>query len=226
MVSSRRLERHFRKIHGIAPAAPLQDEEPSQIRSIQNDIETTYELCPKCGAKVRRDRINTHIAKVHRTVVARPTVTRTRDSGTAGIAGFVKKLREAKASMSGLTRSLISNVHNSPNPALRQIESSVQSSAESQKLRHTFEVCMVCKAKVKATRIGKHMAKVHKRRAVRTNVAAVRSSKNLLRQNTILIAPRDKNLDATKLYAHPCREQGRYGSHPSHDGFDDESTPD
>jgi hypothetical protein len=33
------------------------------------------------------------------------------------------------------------------------------------------------------------------------------------------------NLDATKNIGYPAREQGRYGSHPSHDGFDDESEP-
>ncbi len=33
------------------------------------------------------------------------------------------------------------------------------------------------------------------------------------------------NLDATKDYGYPARESGRYGSHPSHDGFDDESKP-
>jgi len=33
------------------------------------------------------------------------------------------------------------------------------------------------------------------------------------------------NLDATKNYGYPAREAGRYGSHPSHDGFDDESKP-
>jgi len=32
-------------------------------------------------------------------------------------------------------------------------------------------------------------------------------------------------LDATKNIGYPAREQGRYGSHPSHDGFDDESKP-
>jgi hypothetical protein len=51
------------------------------------------------------------------------------------------------------------------------------------------------------------------------------SAQDPTRQNTTLVAPRDKNLDATKLYAHPYREQGRYGSHPSHDGFDDEDGP-
>ena len=32
-------------------------------------------------------------------------------------------------------------------------------------------------------------------------------------------------LDQTRLYAHAYRERGRYGSHPIHDGFDDESNP-
>jgi hypothetical protein len=33
------------------------------------------------------------------------------------------------------------------------------------------------------------------------------------------------NLDATKGIGYPVRETGRYGSHPSHDGFDDEAEP-
>jgi hypothetical protein len=32
-------------------------------------------------------------------------------------------------------------------------------------------------------------------------------------------------VDATKDYAHSFRDHGQFGSHPSHDGFDDESTP-
>ena len=34
-----------------------------------------------------------------------------------------------------------------------------------------------------------------------------------------------KNIDATKNIGYPAREQGRYGSHPTHDDFDDESEP-
>src|SRR5271166_5115230 len=52
------------------------------------------------------------------------------------------------------------------------------------------------------------------------------SANDVLRESTTFAAPRDKNLDATKLYAHSYRETGRFGSHPSHDGFDDESGPD
>lgn len=32
-----------------------------------------------------------------------------------------------------------------------------------------------------------------------------------------------KNIDATKDYGYPCREEGRYGSLSGYDGFDDES---
>jgi hypothetical protein len=35
-----------------------------------------------------------------------------------------------------------------------------------------------------------------------------------------------ERIDATKLYAHSFRENGKYGSHPLHDGMDDESGPD
>jgi hypothetical protein len=36
-------------------------------------------------------------------------------------------------------------------------------------------------------------------------------------------SPIQPNLDATRLYAHAYREHGKFGSHSSHDGFDDES---
>jgi hypothetical protein len=38
------------------------------------------------------------------------------------------------------------------------------------------------------------------------------------------VSGRDR-LDKSKGYAHPYRETGRFGSHPIHDGFDDESGP-
>jgi len=37
-----------------------------------------------------------------------------------------------------------------------------------------------------------------------------RISEGFLRDSTTLTAPREKNLDATKLYAHSYREQGRF----------------
>jgi hypothetical protein len=91
-----------------------------------------------------------------------------------------------------------------------------------------LEFCPVCRARVRTDRLDRHLRKVHRSRplsgAAKPNVSP--SATDVLRDSTTLAAPRDKNLDATKLYAHSYREHGRFRSHPSHDGFDDESGPD
>jgi hypothetical protein len=90
-----------------------------------------------------------------------------------------------------------------------------------------YPFCPVCKVRVKASKLNRHLKKVHKAASTRatTKATVIHSEKDVLRESTTLVAPRDKNLDATKLYAHSYRESGRFGSHPSHDGFDDESGP-
>lgn len=88
--------------------------------------------------------------------------------------------------------------------------------------------CSVCKVRVRSDRLNRHMSKVHGTGSGRPapNPGISPSAADVLRETTTFVAPRDKNLDATKLYAHSYREQGRFGSHPSHDGFDDDSGPD
>lgn len=226
LLNPRKVGRHLERIHGIGPASSQQFENPTQTHLTPNVTGRTYESCPKCGVKVRADRVNKHITKAHQNDLMRPPIVRAYGSAHAGLAGCVRKMHEAKTSASGPTRSRISQVYTSPYPAPQQIQTSVQSRSWSEKSAHKYELCSVCKAKVRVDRIQKHMVKVHKRRFVGPRAVVAPSSKDPLRQSTSLVAPRDKNLDATKLYAHPCRERGRYGSHPSHDGFDDESSPD
>lgn len=88
-------------------------------------------------------------------------------------------------------------------------------------------VCTICKVRVRSDRLKRHMRNVHGNRSPRASRQHVRvpSVSDVQRRDTSFVAPRDRNLDATKLYAHSYREQGRFGSHPSHDGFDDESGP-
>jgi hypothetical protein len=43
--------------------------------------------------------------------------------------------------------------------------------------------------------------------------------------NEVLQQRLARAMDATKDYAHNFRERGRYGSHPSHDNYDDEGRP-
>jgi hypothetical protein len=96
-----------------------------------------------------------------------------------------------------------------------------------------WQSCPICKTQVKVRKLQRHLKKVHRKMGVRERTPMHKSAgtptaesvKDALRDNTTLASPRDKNLDATKLYAHSYRENGRFGSHPSHDGFDDESGP-
>jgi hypothetical protein len=86
---------------------------------------------------------------------------------------------------------------------------------------------------VKVHNLQHHLSKVHKKTEVGKRTAVHKSActptveavKDAARDSTTLASPRDKKLDATKLYAYSYRENGRFGSHPSHDGFDDESGP-
>ena len=93
-------------------------------------------------------------------------------------------------------------------------------------LKSEYRFCPVCKVRVRGDRLNRHLRKVHQKRSQRTAAPHISpSASDVLRESTTFAAPRDKNLDATNLYAHSYREHGRFGSHPSHDGFDDESSP-
>jgi hypothetical protein len=99
----------------------------------------------------------------------------------------------------------------------------------------TLVYCPQCTTKVRFDRLDKHLKKVHslnqpKSRGRTKNVKGTTNreltanidSKSDLRYER---AQDVRRMDHTHLYAHPFRELGRYGSHPSHDGFDDESKP-
>ena len=97
--------------------------------------------------------------------------------------------------------------------------------------RAGYRVCTLCKARVKAFRMNRHLRNVHGGRPVRpserpADITTPAQDQDKEKRSSTLIASREKNLDATKLYAQSYREHGRFGSHPSHDGFDDESGPD
>jgi hypothetical protein len=186
------LSRHLNKVHATVSAALQQTANLTPSHPTLTKAASKYGPCPACKATVRVDRIERHMAKVHKNLVLRPH---------------------------------IAHAHSIAPITYQQAVKPAQKPPTPKQAGHEYKFCPICKARVRDTRIRKHMTKVHMRRVVRPHVTVVRSSKDPLRQSTSLVAPRDKNLDATKLYAHPYRERGRYGSHPSHDGFDDESSP-
>lgn len=107
--------------------------------------------------------------------------------------------------------------------------------------------CPECHAPVREDRIGKHLWRVHGIPAVAAS-PSMGSSKPQRQSGTASVRARtprassashqedshlqhhdsldaSRALDASRDYAHPCRESGRFGTHPSHDDFDDESEP-
>jgi uncharacterized C2H2 Zn-finger protein len=112
-----------------------------------------------------------------------------------------------------------------------------------------FVKCPACGVKVASSQFTTHRALAHgfvgqnradpkmasrqiAREGRSTGNAAVDSIQNIgsesARQKGKLEVERPEwwdNLDATKNRGYPAREEGRYGSYPSHDGFDDESKP-
>jgi hypothetical protein len=106
--------------------------------------------------------------------------------------------------------------------------------------------CSHCGCFVKRTKLKKHLGRCPKYAAVRGDKSATWNTPQLTPSKTFeqkasrSIADAKKPdprtgfaqanaldpIDATRLYAHSFRENGKYGSHPLHDGMDDESGPD
>lgn len=87
--------------------------------------------------------------------------------------------------------------------------------------------CVKCKVRVRGDRILRHVRRTHEKIRVASNIpqASKRGSTKLVDDERYEHPQSVRKMDHTRLYAHAFREEGRYGSHPSHDGFDDESKP-
>ena len=93
---------------------------------------------------------------------------------------------------------------------------------------HPMKSCPLCSSKVREDRLQKHMSRRCPLRKQRVKMSQGNDSSESLRYKGQLEVERPSwwnNLDATKNYGYPAREAGRYGSHPAHDPFDDESKP-
>ena len=91
--------------------------------------------------------------------------------------------------------------------------------------------CSRCGVRIRANRLKTHLAKkcpARRNKQVRESVPerTLPTSRAARRSNAYREANSISAGDQTKGYGHSYRERGRFGSHPSHDGFDDESGPD
>jgi len=87
--------------------------------------------------------------------------------------------------------------------------------------------CPRCGVRVKAEKLKRHIRNVHK--FVKTKVGKRRGGEIVWTEETkqrgFQTDAEQRRLDATREYAQKFRDHGQFGSHPSHDGFDDESNP-
>jgi hypothetical protein len=135
-----------------------------------------------------------------------------------------------------------------PLPTIRYIPPEQVRKSRDNRLFKTLEMakCSFCGCQVKSTNLQKHLGRCPKgprgysnasAKKLRPHAIEARATSTTETNNSLpepkRLKPRDgyeqvsgrDRRDATKLYAHPCRENGKYGSHPMHDGFDDESGP-
>jgi hypothetical protein len=86
--------------------------------------------------------------------------------------------------------------------------------------------CPSCRQRVTARRLQKHIKRVHSSRSSSSrNIPEPKMNSTAAGLASIRNERQERLLDRTRNYGFPCRESGRFGSHPSHDGFDDESNP-
>lgn len=84
--------------------------------------------------------------------------------------------------------------------------------------------CPNCSSHVKQSRLKSHIQRVHGTRVPVCSSARSRAGSSELTTGYQADAEQ-RSFDATRDYARSFRDHGQFGSHPSHDGFDDESTP-
>jgi hypothetical protein len=84
--------------------------------------------------------------------------------------------------------------------------------------------CPKCRTDVREDKLAKHLRDWHGRKTS----PATRRRKRKKRPFGSSIASRsasEKSVDATRTYASRFRENGKFGSHPSHDGFGEDDQP-
>ena len=181
--------------------------------------------CPICNALVTR--LQRHINKIHN---------RSTDQAIQQNTSF----QTLPAKDQQISKAL---------PGSPQPRTSSSASEKPAVKRHSMTNCPFCHAQVREDRLQRHLSSRCPSRSVKGRNTRSRSGRiseaareiremshqadssrpvgSLRYKEGAEIESPDwyNNLDATKNIGYPVRESGRYGSHPSHDGFDDESEP-
>jgi len=165
--------------------------------------------CPVCGARVRR--LERHLNKAHNgqnKVTPSPEASAT----TVSTAVTGTSTRPVLSSPSVPARTAVAVRHSDNHP-------------------QGFTVCSQCGARLLEKHLQRHFDKVHramKQQTLRSRLhGSGRAEPNKTAappdqlKNELLQEKLNRSMDATRGYAQSFREHGRYGSHPSHDDYDE-----
>ena len=71
-VNPQKVERHLKNCTGVRVAAPQKVKTAPTTDLNPKQEERQYELCPLCGAKLKKGRMQRHLSKAHRTTTSNP----------------------------------------------------------------------------------------------------------------------------------------------------------
>jgi hypothetical protein len=163
--------------------------------------------CPVCGVPVRR--LERHLNKCHngQSNVPPPVATSVRTISAVPTVPSVRPVLKSPGAMCAVV------VRHSDNP------------------RQGLTRCSHCGARLLEKNLERHLNRVH--RVMKTTVRSSplydsdrpESRKTVVPpdqlKNEMLQERLNRAMDATRGYAHSFREHGRFGSHPSHDDYDE-----
>jgi len=174
---------------------------PGHIKRQHTNRESPQSLttCPVCSWSIMRGRLNQHMKLTH----GKPPPAQVHTKS-----GVVQTRKKS----SGVRRSKLANAVGNLSDKLKR---RLLRTTLGGKIR-----CPECGSLIRVEHFEEHVRVAH-----HGFLGGPTDSESRLVSDRHEGAKSQRNLDSTRLYAHAYREHGKFGSHPTHDGFDDDSNP-
>jgi hypothetical protein len=185
--------------------------------------------CPFCKVKGDFATLKIHLSEAHPQDMKLHMATAPRKRSPQKEAKYTKRFTFCPFCRARIRGTRLNNHLRKVHPESRAAHSYRKPKSLAKVLTADMVDCPHCSAVMRSYHLPRHLRKAHHSGAVRTQAAREPDTSKSARTAPIDTGPiaRDqtrveRRLDATKDYAHAFREQGRFGSHPSHDDFSHE----
>ncbi len=203
-----------------------------QVRSSEqlNQV-SVFLACPQCGAKVssKAGRLEKHIGKVHcSSEVVKPF--RQSSEGLSDVVNSRPKLLHSCSVCGAQVKSLAKHAKRTGHRAKANLAGTTSQRSRRQNLGNSANQtkCPICRAAFpNATQLASHVAGSHGRKALRNLDHEPHKSSRTSWDASPASSNTEEliNMDAKFAWGNSFRDNGQFGSYPSHDAMDDESSP-